>query len=103
MERSDKGLIGALLDANFNHLVTPKLVKLFYVVALLLISLQCLFDLGLGLWVTTWDDFWAWGVVVLIATPLVCLLELLLVRIFLEAVVVRFKTAEHLRVIKDKI
>ncbi|GAA3944428.1 hypothetical protein GCM10023085_28070 [Actinomadura viridis] len=102
-ERTEKGLLAALLDANFNHLVTPKLIKLWYVIALLLISLQCLIFLGFGIWIATWDDFWAWGVIMVVATPLVWLFELLMVRILMEAVVVRFKGVEHLRAIRDKI
>lgn len=102
-ERSDKGLVGALFDANFNHLVTPKLIKLWYVLSLVLITLQCLVFLFLGLWIAGWEDFWAWGIIMIIASPLVWLFELLLVRILMEAVVVRFKGVEHLRVIKDKI
>ncbi|GAA2421308.1 hypothetical protein GCM10010191_35890 [Actinomadura vinacea] len=102
-ERTDKGLFGALFDANFNYLVTPKLIKLWYVIALLLITLQCLVVLGLGLWIATWDDFWAWGLIMAVATPLVWLFEVLMVRILMEAVVVRFKGVEHLRAIKDKI
>ncbi|MGK5552747.1 DUF4282 domain-containing protein [Actinomadura kijaniata] len=101
--RTDKGLLGALLDTSFDHLVTPKLVRYWYVVALLLVSLQCLVFLGFGLWIATWDDFWAWGVIMIIASPLVWLFEALLVRIVMEAVVVRFKGVEHLRVIRDKI
>ncbi|WP_207401199.1 DUF4282 domain-containing protein [Actinomadura roseirufa] len=102
-EPTEKGLIGALFDANFNYLVTPKLIKLWYLVALLLISLQCLGFFSFGVWVATWDDWWAWGVMLVVSTPLVWLFELLLVRILMEAVVVRFKGVEHLRVIKDKI
>jgi hypothetical protein len=59
--------------------------------------------LAFGIWISTWDDFWAWGIIMVVASPLVWLFELLMVRIFMEAVVVRFKTAEHLRAIKDKI
>ncbi|MFC5754521.1 DUF4282 domain-containing protein [Actinomadura rugatobispora] len=102
-QRTEKGLFGALLDANFNHLVTPKLIRLCYIMALLLITLQCLIFLGLGLWIATWDDWWAWGIIMAVATPIVWLFELLMVRILMEAVVVRFKGVEHLRVIKDKI
>jgi Domain of unknown function (DUF4282) len=101
--RTEKGVFGALFDANFDHLITPKLVKVWYVLGLLLITLQCLVFLGLGLWIATWDDFWAWGLILVVASPLVWLFELLLLRIFMEAVVVRFKQAEHLRMIKDKI
>ncbi|MFG2005735.1 DUF4282 domain-containing protein [Spirillospora sp. NPDC048911] len=96
-------MIGALFDTDFDHLVTPKLIKLWYVIALLLISMQCLIFLGFGLYVASWDDFWAWGVILVVASPLVWLFETLLVRIVMEAVVVRFKGVEHLRVIKDKI
>jgi hypothetical protein len=102
-ERTDKGLLGALFDANFNHLVTPKLVKLGYVVAGLLITLQCVALVGFGGWIATWDDWWGFGLIMVVAAPLLWLFELLMVRIFMEAVVVRFKTAEHLRAIKDKI
>ncbi|MEW2352510.1 DUF4282 domain-containing protein [Spirillospora sp. NPDC029432] len=102
-ERTDKGLLGALLDANFDHLVTPKLIKLWYVVALLLVTLQCVAFLAFGGWIATWDDWWGFGVIMVISAPLLWLFEMLLVRILMEAVVVRFKTAEHLRVIKDKI
>lgn len=98
-----KGLLGALFDFNFNHLASLKLIKLLYVVALLLISLQCVILLGLGAWVATWDDFWAWGVILVVSTPLVWIFELLLTRIFMESVVVRYKGVDHLRIIRDKI
>ncbi|WP_433333897.1 DUF4282 domain-containing protein [Spirillospora sp. CA-294931] len=100
---TNKGLIGSLLDANFNHLVTPKLIKLWYIVALLLVTLQCTVAFFLGIYIATWDNFWAWGIIMALATPLLWLFEMLMVRIVMEAVVVRFKSAEYLRVIKDKI
>ncbi|MEV4255850.1 DUF4282 domain-containing protein [Spirillospora sp. NPDC049652] len=98
-----KGLIAGLLDANFDTLVTPKLIKFWYVLAIVLISLQCLAFLLLGLKIATWDDFWGWGVIMAVASPLVWLFELLMVRILMEAVMVRFKGVEYLHVIKDKI
>ncbi|MFC5187323.1 DUF4282 domain-containing protein [Actinomadura harenae] len=98
-----KGLLGALLDANFDTLVTPKLIKFWYILAILLISLQCLAFLLLGVKIASWDDFWGWGVIMAVASPLVWLFELLMVRILMEAVMVRFKGVEYLHVIKDKI
>ncbi|WP_026413988.1 DUF4282 domain-containing protein [Actinomadura oligospora] len=99
----EKGLLGGLLDANFDTLVTPKLIKFWYVLAILLISVQCLAFLLLGLKIATWDDFWAWGVIMAVSSPFVWLFELLMVRILMEAVMVRFKGVEYLHVIKDKI
>ncbi|WP_018655772.1 DUF4282 domain-containing protein [Actinomadura flavalba] len=101
--RTQKGLVGALLDANFDHLVTPKLIKVWYVLALVLITVQCLVVFGFGVWIATWDDFWAWGVILVLTSPVVWLFELIMVRILMEAVIVRFKGVEYLRVIKDKI
>ncbi|GGV15237.1 hypothetical protein GCM10010182_40120 [Actinomadura cremea] len=101
-ERTEKGALGALFDANFDSLVTPKLIKLFYIVSMLLISLQCLVFLGVGLWIAGWDSGYGWGIIMIVASPLVWLFEMLIVRIFMEAVVVRFKSTEYLRIIKDK-
>jgi hypothetical protein len=40
---------------------------------------------------------------VILSSPAIWLFEALLVRIFMETIIVRFKTAEYLRVIKDKL
>jgi hypothetical protein len=97
-----KGFFGSLFDANFNYLVTPKLIKLFYISALILIGFQTLVMLLIGLKVASWDDGWAWGVMLIIATPFVWLFEVVLVRIFMEAIIVRFKGVEYLRIMKDR-
>ncbi|MFB4312850.1 DUF4282 domain-containing protein [Actinomadura sp. 21ATH] len=102
-ERTDKGLLGALLDANFNHLVTPKLIKLLYVFSLLFVTFSSLIVLACGIWLMQIHDGWLVGLLVIGASPVVWVFQAVLARVFLEAVVVRFKTAEHLRVIKDKI
>jgi hypothetical protein len=101
-EPADKGLLGALLDTDFNALVTPKLAKTVYVLSLMLITLECLGVLLFGLWALVSTRFWLGGLIVIIAAPLLWLVQMLLVRIFMEAVVVRFKQAEYLRIIKDK-
>ncbi|MFC4911169.1 DUF4282 domain-containing protein [Actinomadura gamaensis] len=98
-----KGVVAALLDANFDTFVTPKLIKFWYILAILLVSVQCLAFLLLGLRIATWDDFWGWGVIMAVASPFVWLFELLMVRILMEAVMVRFKGVEYLNVIKDKV
>lgn len=99
----NKSVLGALLDVDFTHLVTPRLIKLWYVVALLFISLQGLMLVFFGAWLFQLRNGWLVGTLVIMTTPIAWLFELLLVRIFMEVVVVRFKGVEHLRVIKDKI
>jgi hypothetical protein len=99
---SGKGFFGSLFDTNFNHLVTPNLIKLLYVLLLIAISLWNVGQLALGLTIANWDDGWAWGLMIVIATPIMWLIEIILWRIILEAVIVRFKGVEYLRIIKDK-
>ncbi|TDC12516.1 DUF4282 domain-containing protein [Actinomadura bangladeshensis] len=101
-EPAGKGLLAALLDTDFNALVTPKLAKTVYILSLMLITLECLGVLLFGLWTLVSTRFWLGGLILIVATPLIWLVQMLLVRIFMEAVVVRFKQAEYLRVIKDK-
>jgi hypothetical protein len=97
-----KGFFGSLFDANFNYLVTPKLIKLLWVLLLTAISVWNLGQFFLGLRIASWDDGWAWGVMLIIATPVLWLIEIILWRIILEAVVIRFKGVEYLRIMKDK-
>jgi uncharacterized protein DUF4282 len=97
-----KGFMGSLFDLNFNHLVTPRLIKLLYVLLLLVITLWNLGQLMFGLYVTTWDDMHGFGPIIIIATPVMWLIEIILWRIILEAVIVRFKGVEYLRIMKDK-
>src|SRR5688500_2549660 len=63
-----KGVLGALLDFDFNHLVTPKLIKLLYVLALLLVSLSAFTVLALGLWIFQLRNGWLVGMLVIISS-----------------------------------
>ncbi|NEA25431.1 DUF4282 domain-containing protein [Actinomadura bangladeshensis] len=101
-ERTEKGLLAALLDANFDSLVTPRLLRLFYALSMVMVTLECLAIVGFAIWIISMDFYWAVAVLLVLATPLIWFFQMLFVRILMEAVVVRFKQAEYLRVIKDK-
>ncbi|MBE1534176.1 DUF4282 domain-containing protein [Actinomadura algeriensis] len=101
-EQAEKGLLGALLDTNFNSLVTPKLIKAFYILSLLLVSLSALIIVAIGIWVFQLRNGWLVGLLIMLSAPVVWFFEAMLVRIFMEAIMTRFKSVEYLRVIKDK-
>ncbi|MFV2174617.1 DUF4282 domain-containing protein [Actinomadura sp. LOL_016] len=101
-ERTDKGLLGSLFDTNFNSLVTPKLIKAFYTLSLLLISLSALIVVALGIWVFQLRNGWLVGLLIMCSAPIIWLFQAMLFRIFMEAIMVRFKSTEYLRIIKDK-
>jgi hypothetical protein len=83
--------------------VTPKLIKVCYILALMLVTLSALIVLVVGVWIFQLRNGWLLGLLVMLGAPVIWTFEAILVRIFMEAVVVRFKGVEHLRVIKDKI
>lgn len=95
-----KGLFGALLDTKFDAMVTPMLIRGFYLLSLTVITLQCLFFLILGVFVIEKDWGWAWGVMMVVGSPLVWLLESLGVRMTLEFVINQFKITEELQKIR---
>jgi hypothetical protein len=72
------------------------------VLLLIAITLWNVGQFAVGLAIANWDDGWAWGVMIVIATPFTWLIEILLWRIILETIIVRFKGVEYLRIMKDK-
>jgi hypothetical protein len=97
------GFLGVLVDANSDTIVTPGLIKFFGLLTVLMISAQCTLFFALGLWISSWDNGWAWGIIMMVAAPFVWLFETLLLRLFLASVVARIKTTEYLKLIKDKL
>ena len=97
-----KGLFGALFDLNFDNMVSTKLIKAFYVLAILLISLTSLFVLLVGLWALQFDWGRYFGVFLVPAAPLMWLFELVVTRMALEFVINQFKITEHLKAMRDR-
>ncbi|GAB3667337.1 hypothetical protein GCM10027589_33110 [Actinocorallia lasiicapitis] len=97
-----KGLIGSLLDISFDAMVTPMIVRGFYMLALTVISLQCLFFLIIGFVIVEKDWGWVWGLLMICASPLVWLVESLGTRMALEFVINQFKITEELKKLNRK-
>jgi hypothetical protein len=88
-----------ILDVNFERMVTTKLIKLIYRVALVVITLTTLLMIWYGLDFLTWNI--SLGLMTLLAAALGWLINVLLVRVFLEFLINQFKITEHLRSIKN--
>jgi hypothetical protein len=100
--RKGKGFFGALLDVNFDEMVSTRLIKVFYVLAILLISLTSLFMLLVGLWALQFNWGKYFGVFLVPAAPLLWLFELVIVRMVLEFMINQFKITEHLKAIRER-
>ncbi|MCO5972096.1 DUF4282 domain-containing protein [Actinoallomurus sp. WRP6H-15] len=83
-------------------MVTAKLIKVVYVLAIVLISLTSLFILLVGLWALQFGWGRYFGVFMVPAAPLLWLFELVTVRMSLEFVINQFKISEHLKAIREQ-
>jgi hypothetical protein len=73
-------------DLSFEHFITPSIVKVLFVIAMVLIGL------GMLAWVIVgFVSFGVYGILVLIGTLIVGFVSVLLARVFLEMVVVFFR------------
>jgi hypothetical protein len=99
-----KGFFGALLDTKFDAMVTPMLIRGFYLLALAIITMFSL-AVFLLIWGLAGDDTYgdapAWPfIVAVIFTPVFWLFQVLIVRMALEFVINQFKITEELQKIR---
>ncbi len=93
-----KGFLGALFDFSFTSFVTPRVVKVLYILIVVVVGLSALgfaltvlaTSIGLGL------------VVLLIGAPLYFLVVTALYRITLEFFMVVFRMAQDIRAIRER-
>ena len=100
-DTAGKGVLGMLFDMNFDHMITPRLIKITYPLALVPITLGVLMLAWYGL-AYIGRDHTVIGLAMLIAAPLLWIFQVLAMRIFMEFVINQFKVTEYLRAIKDK-
>jgi hypothetical protein len=95
---ASKGFFASLFDVSFESFVTPTIIKVVYILAMIGVGLTTLF---LAL-----DGFRYLGVygffVLLIVCPLYFFFSLLLTRIYMELIMVIFRLAGDVRVIRDR-
>ena len=86
-----KRLLWGLLDFSFKKPITPKIVSILYVVAIVLAALQAL---GLLIGCLSWRYGWL-GLLGILAVPVIFVLAVVFARVSLELVVVLFRIAEN--------
>ncbi|HEY3739007.1 MAG TPA: DUF4282 domain-containing protein [Bryobacteraceae bacterium] len=86
-----KGFIGALFDLSFSSFITTKLIKVLYILAIIGAGLEALAVIGVG-----FARGSMFGLVMLIASPIVFFAIVILARVYMELVMVIFRAAELL-------
>lgn len=86
-----KGFLASLFDTSFSSLVTPRVIRVIYIISMVVIGLAALFWIG-----AAFTQSAAFGLLVLvIAAPLVSLLYLIYTRVLLEVIIALFRIMEY--------
>lgn len=95
---SQLGFIASLFDFRFNSFVTPRVVRIVYVIAMIMIGLS-----ALGFLLFAFKVSALFGIISLcILCPLYFLLSVALWRIALELIMIIFRIGDDLRSIRDR-
>jgi hypothetical protein len=93
----ETGFLGALFDFGFTSFVTPKIIKVLYVLVMIGTVVG-----ALALTIIVFKVSAAFGVVTLVfGDPLIILVVMAIYRIFLEFFVVIFRAAEDIRALRE--
>ena len=85
-ENIERGFFESLMDTRFNSLITPKLIRVLYIISIALLTIGMVVVIISG-----FADKVGSGVLALIFAPLGALLYLIVIRLWLELIVVAFK------------
>lgn len=85
-----KGFLASLFDTSFANLVTPRVIRIIYIISMVVIGLAALF------WIAAaFSRSAAFGLLVLvIIAPIVSLLYLIYTRVLLEVIIALFRIME---------
>lgn len=83
---TQRGFFESLMDTRFDSLITPKLIRFLYVVSIVALILGVLFAV-----VAAFATDAGMGILFLILAPIVALIYLIVIRLYLELIVVAFK------------
>jgi hypothetical protein len=100
-EAQAKGFFGSLFDFSFTSLVTPRVVKVLYVLFLVGLVLYILGGLGYAVFMMINEQF-LMGLVSLVVLPFAIILMLIFGRMYHELIILAFRIAEDLSEINKK-
>jgi len=92
-----RGFFGALFDLSFSELVTTRVIKFLFVLAIIGAAIASVFYIGVAFAHST-----GVGVLILIISPLIFIVYVTIARIWLEVLIVVFRISEDVKRIADK-
>ena len=93
----ERGFLSALFDTSFSELITTKVIKVLYVIAIIGAGL-----VALGYIIAAFTHSAGAGVLVLLVSPILFIVYVIIARIWLEVLIVIFRISEDVKRIADK-
>lgn len=91
-----RSFLQSLMDTRFDSLITPKLIRFLYIVSMVALAIGVVVFI-----IASFTDGAGSGILALILAPLVALIYLIVIRLYLELIVVTFKIREAAEEIAD--
>jgi uncharacterized membrane protein len=86
---SPGGFFESLMDTRFDHLITPKLIRFLYIVGMIVLALGTI-----AVIISAFTNSAGSGILALILAPIGALIYLIVIRLWLELIIVAFKIRE---------
>ncbi|MEX2106129.1 MAG: DUF4282 domain-containing protein [Solirubrobacterales bacterium] len=93
---TQRGFFESLMDTRFDSLITPKLIRFLYVVSMIVLAVGVIVVI-----VAAFADKIGSGILALIFAPLGALIYLIVIRLWLELIVVTFKIRDAAEEVAD--
>ena len=93
----EKGFFTQLFDFSFTEFVTTKIIKFIYILGLILTGLATI-----AIIISAFSQSSVIGIVSLIFSPLIFLIYVIILRVWLEIIIVIFRISENIEILKGK-
>jgi hypothetical protein len=88
-DNAQRGFFESLMDSRFDSLITPKLIRLLYVIGMVVLAIAAIIVI-----VVNFTNSAGAGIIALILAPIVALIYLIVIRVYLELIIIAFKIRE---------
>ncbi|MCK4545753.1 DUF4282 domain-containing protein [candidate division WOR-3 bacterium] len=93
----EKGFFTQLFDFSFTEFITTKIIKFIYILGMIVTGLATI-----GIIISGFSQSVVIGIVALIFSPLIFIIYVIILRVWLEIIIVIFRISENTELLKGK-
>ena len=101
LQEQGKGFFAALLDMSFSEMVTPKIIRVIYIIGLIGIALGALAGIVTSLFAVATTG--ATALISIIAAPIGAIIGVIFLRVYMELIILLFNIYDQLQSINNSL